>query len=37
MAFSTAADHGRSQTWTLSMRGSGTFTVATWFIGIGEP
>ena len=37
MAFSTAPTMPRSQTATDSMRGSGTETVATWFIGILEP
>ena len=34
MAFSTAPASERSHTWTLSMRASGTVTVATWLSGM---
>ena len=37
MARSTACTVDRSQTWTESMRGSGTLIVATWLIGIEAP
>ena len=34
IAFSTALTWVLSQTWTVSMRGSGMLMVATWLIGI---
>ena len=37
MARSTALTSVRSQTWTVSMRGSGTPMVPTWVIGISLP
>ena len=37
IAFSTALPMPRSQTWTLSRRGSGTLMVATCLIGMGDP
>ena len=37
IAFSTALTRPRSQTCTVSIRGSGTLMVPTWVIGISEP